>query len=274
MRAGRDSARTVPDPWFMKSLGSKANGPRLERMMASPRWAGEGFRNRHPILPGLRDPTAPMPTWSDFLCAQERGIPARALPALDPLETWRRRPGSGLRVTWLGHSTVLLEIDGARVLTDPVWGARASPLRLRRAQAVPAGAGADSSAAAARRGRDLARPLRPPRLPDDPRAARSATCRSSPRSASARTSRPGASPPERITELDWWERTTRPGRGAALHRGALAALLRAAALKIATRTLWSSFVVRGGAARVFFSGDTGLTPSTPRSARASGPSIW
>ena len=140
MRAGRDSARTVPDPWFMKSLGSKANGPRLERMKASPRWAGEGFRNRHPILPGLRDPTAPMPTWSDFLCAQERGIPARALPALDPLETWRRRPGSGLRATWLGHSTVVIEIDGVRVLTDPVWGPRASPLRLagpKRFQPVP-----------------------------------------------------------------------------------------------------------------------------------------
>ena len=36
-------------------------------------------------------------------------------------------PASGLRVTWLGHSTMLLEIDGRRVLIDPVWGERASP---------------------------------------------------------------------------------------------------------------------------------------------------
>ena len=36
---------------------------------------------------------------------------------------------SGLRVTWLGHSTVLLEIDGATVLTDPIWSERASPSR-------------------------------------------------------------------------------------------------------------------------------------------------
>jgi L-ascorbate metabolism protein UlaG (beta-lactamase superfamily) len=36
-------------------------------------------------------------------------------------------PASGLRITWLGHSTVLIEIDGVRVLTDPVWSERASP---------------------------------------------------------------------------------------------------------------------------------------------------
>jgi L-ascorbate metabolism protein UlaG (beta-lactamase superfamily) len=31
-------------------------------------------------------------------------------------------------VTWLGHATVLLDIDGVRVLTDPVLGARVGPL--------------------------------------------------------------------------------------------------------------------------------------------------
>ena len=38
-------------------------------------------------------------------------------------------PASGLRVTWMGHSSTLLEIDGMRVLLDPVWDERASPLR-------------------------------------------------------------------------------------------------------------------------------------------------
>jgi L-ascorbate metabolism protein UlaG (beta-lactamase superfamily) len=33
-----------------------------------------------------------------------------------------------LQVTWLGHSTALLELDGARVLTDPVLGGRVGPL--------------------------------------------------------------------------------------------------------------------------------------------------
>jgi hypothetical protein len=51
----------------MKSLGKRADGLRLERMKASPLWAGEGFRNIHPVLPGLRDTSAPRPTLSDFL---------------------------------------------------------------------------------------------------------------------------------------------------------------------------------------------------------------
>jgi L-ascorbate metabolism protein UlaG (beta-lactamase superfamily) len=35
---------------------------------------------------------------------------------------------SGARITWLGHATVLLELDGARLLTDPVLGRRVGPL--------------------------------------------------------------------------------------------------------------------------------------------------
>src|SRR5438874_347224 len=30
-------------------------------------------------------------------------------------------PVSGLRVTWFGHSASLIEIDGVRILVDPVW---------------------------------------------------------------------------------------------------------------------------------------------------------
>ena len=51
-----------------------------------------------------------------------------------------RAPETGLRATWLGHSTVLVEIDGLRVLTDPVWGERASPFGFagpKRFQPVP-----------------------------------------------------------------------------------------------------------------------------------------
>jgi hypothetical protein len=89
-------------------------------MKSSARWGGEGFRNIHPILPGLRDPAAKMPSLSDFLCAGERRVPRQPLPAVSPGVAWATPPGTGLRVTWLGHSTTLIEIDGYRVLTDPV----------------------------------------------------------------------------------------------------------------------------------------------------------
>ena len=130
----------------MKTFGKRAQGLRLERMQASPRWvAGAdggpgGFRNLHPVLPGLRDSSAPRPTLGDFLCRGDRRLPSGPLPTHDPLADWQTPPASGLRATWLGHSSVLIEIDGYRVLTDPVWGPRASPSRLagpKRFQPAP-----------------------------------------------------------------------------------------------------------------------------------------
>jgi L-ascorbate metabolism protein UlaG (beta-lactamase superfamily) len=34
---------------------------------------------------------------------------------------------SGLRITWFGHSSLLVEIDGVRILIDPIWDERAAP---------------------------------------------------------------------------------------------------------------------------------------------------
>jgi len=52
--------------------------------------------------------------------------------ALGPFHTdkraYEREPASGLRVTWFGHSAELVEIDGVRVLIDPVWDERAAPV--------------------------------------------------------------------------------------------------------------------------------------------------
>ena len=124
----------------MTTFGSRADGLRLERMRASPRWAGDGFRNRHPITPGLRDSALVMPSTVDFLCAGQRRVGSGRLPVAHPLVAWRLPPETGLRATWLGQSTVLVELDGLRVLTDPVWGPVASPWRLagpRRFQPVP-----------------------------------------------------------------------------------------------------------------------------------------
>ena len=114
----------------MKSMGERATGERLERMRASALWAGESFRNMAPIAPGLRDPAAKMPSLTDFLRGGTRRVPTGPLPAQDPRAAWLEPARTGLRATWLGHSTVLLEVDGVRVLTDPVWGQRASPSQL------------------------------------------------------------------------------------------------------------------------------------------------
>ncbi len=41
---------------------------------------------------------------------------------------YQQPPASGLRVTWFGHSSTLVEIDGIRILIDPVWNQRAAPV--------------------------------------------------------------------------------------------------------------------------------------------------
>jgi L-ascorbate metabolism protein UlaG (beta-lactamase superfamily) len=46
---------------------------------------------------------------------------------IDP-QRFQAPPETGLRLTWFGHAATLIEIDGARVLTDPVWSDRASPV--------------------------------------------------------------------------------------------------------------------------------------------------
>lgn len=35
--------------------------------------------------------------------------------------------GNAMRVTWIGHATVLVQTDGLNILTDPIWSERASP---------------------------------------------------------------------------------------------------------------------------------------------------
>ena len=72
----------------MKALGKRPQGTRLERIKASPLWAGDRFRNVHPIPPHLRDPNASMPTFRDFLYGGEREYlhgSVRILPVAEAL---------------------------------------------------------------------------------------------------------------------------------------------------------------------------------------------
>jgi L-ascorbate metabolism protein UlaG (beta-lactamase superfamily) len=51
-------------------------------------------------------------------------------PFRTEVDVYTTAPASGLRVTWFGHSASLVEIDGLRVLIDPVWEQRASPFEF------------------------------------------------------------------------------------------------------------------------------------------------
>jgi L-ascorbate metabolism protein UlaG (beta-lactamase superfamily) len=245
----------------MKSLGSRAAGLRLERMVASPGWVeterGGAFRNRYPVQPGLRDPAASMPSLTDFLCGGSRRVPSQPLPMQDPRATWLQPPASGLRATWLGHSSVLIEIDGAVLLTDPVWGKRASPSQL----------------AGPKRFQPAAVPLKHlPRLdavllshdhydhlcmPTVQQLAKTGVPFITSLGVGAHLEAFGVQP-GLITELDWWDSHRITGTGIEV-TATPSQHFSGRGLKDRNATLWSGLAVQGERHRVFFSGDTGLT---------------
>jgi L-ascorbate metabolism protein UlaG (beta-lactamase superfamily) len=64
-----------------------------------------------------------------YLKNREEREPKRPLgPFYTDKRMYEQEPASGVRVTWFGHSSNLLEIDGVRVLIDPVWDERAAPV--------------------------------------------------------------------------------------------------------------------------------------------------
>lgn len=245
----------------MKSLGKRAHGLRLERMRASPRYrvtdAGEGFHNVHPIPPGLRD-GGERPSLTDFLWGEGRRTPTGPLPSLNPLDAWLQPAGSGLRATWLGHSTVLVEIDGLRVLTDPVWGQRASPSQLagpKRFQPVPLALKALPPLDAVVISHDHYDHL------DLATVRELVTLQQVPFITSLGVGahlQAWGVPPERIVELDWWEHWQAPRAELRIH-AAPSQHFSGRSLRDRNATLWSSLVIETPKHRVFFSGDTGLT---------------
>jgi L-ascorbate metabolism protein UlaG (beta-lactamase superfamily) len=242
----------------MKTFGRRSEGLRLERMQASLRWLGGAFRNVHPVLPGLRDLSAPRPTLTEFLCGGNRRVPSGPLPSLNPLEPWAKPPGSGLRATWLGHSTVLLEIGGLRLLTDPVWGPRASPSRLagpKRFQPVPVALKRMPPVDLVLLSHDHYDHLDYPTVRE---LARTGVPFVTSLGVGAHLEAFGVRP-ELITELDWWESHRLPNADLTV-TAAPSQHFSGRGLKDRNATLWSSFAIHAPRHRVFFSGDTGLTP--------------
>ncbi|MEY2686616.1 MAG: hypothetical protein RL375_814, partial [Pseudomonadota bacterium] len=207
--------------------------------------------------------SAGRPSLGDFLCGGNRRVPLGPLPALNPLDSWRRPPGSGLRATWLGHSTVLVEIDGLRVLTDPVWGNRASPSRLagpRRFQPVPVALRELPPVDLVLISHDHYDHLDYPTVRELARQHRMPIVTSL--GVGAHLEAWGVAP-ERIVELDWWQSYTLPGADLTV-TAAPSQHFSGRGLKDRNATLWSSMVVQGPRHKVFFSGDTGLTDEYTR----------
>ncbi|MFO0679403.1 MAG: MBL fold metallo-hydrolase [Polyangiaceae bacterium] len=237
-------------------FGGRAEGARLERMLASPRFRDGSFHNTKPVSPGLKKGTMAS-TLGEYVGGSEARTPPYPLPSLDPRPTWTRPVDTGLRATWLGHSTVLLEIDGVRVLTDPVWGERASPYGFagpKRFQPVPVSVADLPRIDVAIVSHDHYDHLCHPTILE---LATTDVPFVTSLGVGAHLAAWGV-PESRITELDWWESWTLP-RAELTITAAPSQHFSGRGVRDRNRTSWSSFVMRGPTRSVFFSGDTGLT---------------
>jgi L-ascorbate metabolism protein UlaG (beta-lactamase superfamily) len=109
------------DGW--RAFGHRTEGARRERMEHSPQWHDGHFENPQPLR------NYAWPTLVGLFHVSPDVSPASPVSVVThTAPDFATPPASGLRVTWAGHSSTLVEIDGQRVLTDPVWSDRASPL--------------------------------------------------------------------------------------------------------------------------------------------------
>ncbi len=104
---------------------------------------GGGFRNPWPDGFSPERGLGPFLRWQ-LTRLREGGLepapPAEALPLAASDVACPRAAPTELRITWIGHSTLLLQIGGWNVLTDPVWSERASPVQwLGPRRLVPPG---------------------------------------------------------------------------------------------------------------------------------------
>lgn len=240
------------------STGGVARGERLDELTRSDNWSAsdERFVNLIPmqefdfwasigkLFHGVEHPTP------------EGDLPVVARRAQD----FAQPPASGLRVTWLGHASSLIEIDGVRVLLDPVWAERASPfqwagpsrfhappLPLEELLALELDAVAISHDHYDHLDHRLIEALRD----QVPRFV-------VPLGVGVHLEAWGVAP-ERITELDWWGEA-RLGEVRLVATPARHFTSRSLVMANRDRVLWSGWALVGPRHRVFYSGDGGLFP--------------
>ncbi|MEV1007406.1 MBL fold metallo-hydrolase [Streptomyces sp. NPDC049881] len=238
-------------------FGAEPTGERLARVERSPQYRDGAFRNERTAATG--SPRSTVPLLRDLLRRADRvrRKPAGRMPvAPTTAADLERPPASGLRLTWAGHAGVVVDIDGHRLLFDPVWGERCSPVSFagpKRLHPAPLPLDRLGHVDAVVISHDHYDHLDMPTVKG--LLARD-TVFAVPLGVGAHLEFWGV-PPERIVELDWWESATVGGLTLTATPGQHFC---GRGLRNQGRTLWASWAVTGPDHRVFHSGDTGYFP--------------
>ncbi|MER6995476.1 MBL fold metallo-hydrolase [Streptomyces sp. NPDC000410] len=240
------------------AFGADPAGERMERIRRSPNFADGVFQN--PLGARIRPSGSALEFAKIYFEKEARRH--RTPKVLVPLHLGTRAdlaqpPASGLRLTWMGHSSVLAEVDGRRVLFDPVWGERCSPFAFagpKRLHPVPLPLAALGPVDVVVISHDHYDHLD---LPTIRALASTDTLFAVPLGVGAHLERWGVSE-GRIRELDWNESTNVSGMRLT---ATPARHFCGRGLRNQQHTLWASWVVEGPTGhRVYHSGDTGYFP--------------
>ncbi|MFB7916836.1 MBL fold metallo-hydrolase [Streptomyces sp. NPDC056061] len=250
------------------AFGADPAGARMERIRRSPHFSDGVFQN--PVGARTRPSGSALEFAKTYFRKEDRALraPVGTVPVhATTYADLAKPPASGLRLTWMGHSSVLAEIDGRRVLFDPVWGERCSPFAFagpKRLHPVPLPLAALGPVDAVVISHDHYDHLD---LPTIRALAGTGTVFAVPLGVGAHLERWGVSA-HRMRELDWHETTEIAGirltATPARHfcgRG----------LRNQQHTLWASWVVAGPEHRIYHSGDTGYFPGFEDIGAAHGP---
>ncbi|MEU5313515.1 MBL fold metallo-hydrolase [Streptomyces sp. NPDC021562] len=237
------------------AFGADPGGERLARIQGSPHFKDGVFQN-----PGGVARTRPSGSMLDFAKKyfekeqRARRAPRGTVPVHPTAVADLAKPAaSGLRVTWMGHSSVLAEIDGHRVLFDPVWGERCSPFPFagpKRLHPVPVPLAALGPVDVVVISHDHYDHLD---LPTIRALAGTDTLFAVPLGVGAHLEQWGVAP-GRMRELDWHEATE---VGGLTLTATPARHFCGRGLRNPQHTLWASWVVAGAEHRIYHSGDTG-----------------
>ena len=235
-----------------KQLGGSASGKRLERLHASPNFKDGKAQNPVPT----NNDWGPANMWETFkdYRSGHKTEPDEAPPIVNLTGgSFADEPASGLRVTWLGHSSVLVEIDDKVILFDPVFAERASMFSFMgptRFHPTPISIYELPVLDAVVISHDHYDHL-------DYEAVKQLAPKTAafyvPLGIGAHLEE-WEIPAEKIVELDWWEEV----EVGEIKLAACPARHFSGRSVSPNATLWASWAVIGPDHRVFFSGDTGL----------------